>query len=92
MPRYEILHRYSSNDFGPFEAGTQIELTEAEAAWLLHDSPGVLREIDPKAAQDAKRQLNAERAKAYEAKSDAESAPKRRGRPPGSGRTKTGES
>ncbi len=85
MPRYRILHKYSSGDFGPFEKGTEVELTEEQADWLLHDSPGVLEEIDPKAQQEAKRAANAERAKAYEAKADseAEKTPaRRRGRPP----------
>lgn len=91
MPRYKILHRYSSSDFGPFEAGSEIELTPEEAAWLLHDSPGVLEEIDPAEQQRLKREANAERAKAYQDKTDREAertiatARRRQSRPPKSG-------
>lgn len=89
MPRYRILHRYSSNQFGPFEVGTEIELTEADAAWLLHDSPGVLTEIDPAEQQARKREENERRAVAYREKAgrDADktiaagTAAKRRARP-----------
>lgn len=95
MPRYRIVHRYSSSDFGPFDKGTEIELTPEEAAWLEHDSPGVLEEIDPDKAREEKKAANAERAKAYDSKTEAEQAKTsttRRGRPPGSGRAKSGGS
>lgn len=93
MPRYKILHRYSSNAFGPFEEGTEIELTEEEAAWLLHDSPGVLTEIDPAEQQAKKRAENERRAVAYREKAEREAdktiasatATKRRARPLKSG-------
>lgn len=66
MPRYKINHRYSSGDHGPYEAGNEVELTEEEAAWLNHDSPGLLSEVDQgKQARD-KRERNAEIAKLYE--------------------------
>lgn len=89
MPRYRILHRYSSNQFGPFEVGTEIELTEEQAAWLLHDSPGVLTEIDPAEQQARKREENERRAAAFREKAErdadktiaAGTAAKRRARP-----------
>lgn len=70
MPRYKILHRYSSSYFGPFEEGTEIELTEADAEWLLHDSPGVLEEIDPAEQQAKKKADNERRAQAYRDKAE----------------------
>ncbi len=70
MPRYRILHRYASSYFGPFEEGTEIELTKDEAQWLLHDSPGVLEEIDPAEQQAKKRAENERRAAAYREKAD----------------------
>lgn len=89
MPRYRILHRYSSNQFGPFEEGTEIELTEDDAQWLLNDSPGVLEEIDPSEQQAKKRAENERRAAAYREKAErdadktiaAATATKRRARP-----------
>jgi hypothetical protein len=47
MPRYAVVHRYSSTDHGPWDEGTTIELDEASADWVNRDSPGTLAEIDP---------------------------------------------
>lgn len=66
MPRYKINHRYSSGDHGPYEAGNEVELTEEEAAWLNHDSPGLLDEVDQGRQAREKRERNAEIAKLYE--------------------------
>lgn len=56
MPRYEVQHRYKSNDFGPWEPGDQITLDDPEdAAYVNRDSPGTLKEIDPEEAAAAKR-------------------------------------
>jgi hypothetical protein len=66
MPRYKINHRYSSGDHGPYEEGNEVELTEEEAAWLNHDSPGLLDEVDQGKQAREKRERNAEIAKLYE--------------------------
>ncbi len=56
MPRYEVQHRYRSNDFGPWEKGDQITLDNPEdAAYVNRDSPDTLKEIDPDEAAAAKR-------------------------------------
>lgn len=67
MTRYQVQHRYRSNDYGPFDKGTQIELDPAEAAWINTDSPGTLAEIDPEEQARAKREARAKSAKAAEA-------------------------
>lgn len=66
MPRYRINHRYSSGDHGPYEEGNEVELTEEEAAWLNHDSPGLLNEVDQGKQAREKQARNAELAKLYE--------------------------
>lgn len=56
MPRYEVQHRYKSNDFGPWEQGDQITLDDPnDAAYVNRDSPGTLAEIDAEEAAAAKR-------------------------------------
>jgi hypothetical protein len=42
MPKFIVLHKYRSDTFGPWEPGAVIELTEEQAAWVQHDSPGCL--------------------------------------------------
>ncbi len=80
MPRYEVQHRYRSNDFGPWEKGDQITLDDPEeAAYVNRDSPGTLKEIDPEEAAAAKRakfeadQAALERTKATKTTSAAKS-------------------
>jgi len=68
MPRYRIKHRYSSGDFGPFEKGTEIELTEEDAEWLEHDSPGVTELIDTDADRQARQEADREEMAKYERK------------------------
>ncbi|HEU4542205.1 MAG TPA: hypothetical protein VFR23_13840 [Jiangellaceae bacterium] len=73
MARYEVQHSYRSNDYGPFEKGTQIELDPAEAEWINKDSPGTLVEVDPEEQAKAKRERRqAEVAKRAEAKKKAD--------------------
>jgi len=45
--RYAVLHRYSSGEHGPWEQGTTVELTPADAGWVNRDSPGTLAEVAP---------------------------------------------
>jgi hypothetical protein len=44
--RYEVQHAYKSfrdgQQFGPWQAGETIELSEADAEWVCRDSPGCL--------------------------------------------------
>lgn len=57
MPRFEVQHRYRSNDFGPWEKGDQITLdNEDDAAYVNRDSPGTLKEIDPEEEAGRKRE------------------------------------
>lgn len=57
MPRYEVQHRYRSNDYGPWEPGDQITLDDPEdAAYVNRDSPGTLKEIDAEEAATRKRE------------------------------------
>lgn len=46
MGTYRVTRRYTSRrdgqTFGPWEAGTTIELSDADAEWLERDSPGLL--------------------------------------------------
>lgn len=50
MAQYEIQHRYASSTsgrtFGPWNEGDVVDLDAADAAWVLHDSPGSLRALD----------------------------------------------
>lgn len=43
---YEVQHAYQSfrdgQQFGPWQAGDRLELSEADAAWVNRDSPGCL--------------------------------------------------
>lgn len=56
MPRYQVQHRYKSNDFGPWEEGDQVTLDDAaEAEYVNRDSPGTLVEIDPEKQAAEKR-------------------------------------
>lgn len=67
MPRYEVQHRYRSNDFGPWVQGDQITLDDPEeAAYVNRDSPGTLLEIDPDEAAAKKRQKFEEQQAALE--------------------------
>lgn len=58
MPRYVVNHRYQSRSdgrqWGPWVAGTLIDLSPADAAWLNLDSPGVVTlEPEPEPAPPA---------------------------------------
>ncbi len=43
---YKVQHAYQSfrdgQQFGPWQAGDRLELSEADAAWVNRDSPGCL--------------------------------------------------
>lgn len=43
---YVVQHRYRAGEYGPWEAGAIVELTEAQAAHIERDSPGALRRLD----------------------------------------------
>lgn len=45
MARYLVAHRYRSSS-AVLDVGDTVELDDALAAWLLHDSPGVLTLVD----------------------------------------------
>lgn len=55
MARYRVLHRYSSSAYGPWVVDDHVELDPEQAAWVNHDSPGTLEEVDPQKQADAKR-------------------------------------
>ncbi|HET8684783.1 MAG TPA: hypothetical protein VFM54_23360 [Micromonosporaceae bacterium] len=56
MPRYQVQHRYRSNDFGPWQAGDEVTLDNPDdAAYVNRDSPGTLVEVDPHEQADRKR-------------------------------------
>jgi hypothetical protein len=46
MPGFEVQHAYRSTrdgvQFGPWQAGETVELSEADAEWVCRDSPGCL--------------------------------------------------
>jgi hypothetical protein len=49
MGRYTVGQSYSSwrdgDQYGPWEAGTEIELDDADAAWVERDAPGTLTPV-----------------------------------------------
>lgn len=47
MPRYAVMQRYASTDYGPWDEGSTIILDADQAEWVNRDSPGALAEIDP---------------------------------------------
>lgn len=47
MPEYVIQHNYSNGAELQFSAGQTVDLDEATAAWLEHDSPGILGDTTP---------------------------------------------
>lgn len=53
MATYSVNHNYSAlRDgvrFGPYEAGTTVELETADAEWVNRDSPGTLSRAKAKA-------------------------------------------
>lgn len=55
MARYTLNHNYRSFrdgvQYGPWAAGDEVELTDADAEWLERDSPGVLTEVKSKSAE-----------------------------------------
>lgn len=64
MPRYTVQHKYRAvrdgQVLGPWRAGDEVELAEADAAWLEQDSPGLLATpaptSDPTPVVDVERQ------------------------------------
>lgn len=68
MARYLVKHKYGSSTFGPWAEGDHIELDPAEAAWVNHDSPGTLEEVDPQKQAAEKRAAKAAELEAREAK------------------------
>jgi hypothetical protein len=55
MPSYEVQHAYRSTrdgqQFGPWDAGDVIELTEEDGDWVNRDSPGCLKANPDRAAK-----------------------------------------
>jgi hypothetical protein len=49
MPRYTVNHNYTAyrdgQSYGPWEAGTEVELTEPDAEWVNRDSPTTLTSV-----------------------------------------------
>jgi hypothetical protein len=64
MPEFVVVHAYRSSrdgrQFGPWVAGDLVEVTDADAEWLLRDSPGCLL---PVAAEDPDNDPDNEREK-----------------------------
>lgn len=62
MPAYTVNHGYRSYrdgiQYGPYEAGTVIELTEADAEWLNRDSPGALTPVTAEPEREARPAVN----------------------------------
>ena len=52
MPEYVIQHSYSNGAELQFSAGQTVDLDEATAAWLEHDSPGILGDTAPEPADE----------------------------------------
>lgn len=56
--RYKVQHNYTSfrdgQLFGPWEAGTEIELDEPDGEWVERDSPGALEPLGEKSARPVK--------------------------------------
>ena len=50
MPDFIVKHNYRAardgQQFGPWVAGDQVQLTEVDAEWVNRDSPGALTELD----------------------------------------------
>lgn len=65
MARYKLNHSYRSFrdgvQYGPWTAGDEVELTDADAEWLERDSPGVL--VKPEPEPDPEPEKSAERQK-----------------------------
>jgi len=60
MARYLVKHKYRSSAYGPWVAGDHVELDPGQAAWVNHDSPGTLEEVDPqKQAEEKRREVAA---------------------------------
>lgn len=59
--RYRVQHNYGAysdgKQFGPWQAGAEIELDDVDAEWVLRDSPGALEPAGESkaAAKPAKR-------------------------------------
>ncbi len=53
MRRYRVTRAYFSDQggrrFGPWTAGSEVELSEDEAAWVNRDSPGVATPVSQQA-------------------------------------------
>lgn len=68
MPKYTVNHAYRSFrdgvQYGPYEPGTVVELTDTDAEWVNRDSPGCLTEADGKPVKAA--QVEPEQAPAPE--------------------------
>lgn len=51
MPRYVVAHDYESRrdgqQWGPWQAGTGVDLSPEDAGWLNVDSPGVVEVVEP---------------------------------------------
>lgn len=50
MPRFKVRHKYASShngrQFGPWEAGDEIDLDGPDAEWVERDSPGALEPVE----------------------------------------------
>jgi len=60
MARYQVTGRYHSlrdgRSWGPWEPGTQVDLSREDAAWINRDAPGILTPLDeaPEPQQEEK--------------------------------------
>ena len=70
MGKYTIAHNYSARtdgrQFGPWLAGDEVEIDDADAEWVRNDSPGVLGD-DATTTAGAAEKKPRRRAKADEA-------------------------
>lgn len=79
MARYRVMHFYASSTYGPWSEGDFVDLEEDAAAWVNHDSPGTLQEVDPEVQAAEKAAAKAAAVAALEKKLEATSS-KGRGR------------
>lgn len=65
MAEFTLIHSYASQRdgqrFGPWQAGDVVDLEQADAEWILRDSPGSLCPVDDLPAEEAEREKPAGR-------------------------------
>lgn len=64
MAKHTIAHNYSAyrdgRQFGPWVAGDEVEIDDADVEWLKADSPGVLGDDAPAEAKKPRRRAKAD--------------------------------